>query len=208
MATATSAGQAGGGETVSASSIFGTAVLKGLILYGAVLAFAGLYVFFIVEIVSVSGHAAPIGETPIVVAAALAGVLGSAFALAVGVPTKESETNGKLQEHLETTGLKPPVTTRAAMHPTGWERFLARLHRVLSLEPASVYAASWPRTFGVWTYALIATAVAVTFIFKETETPEAVKALAVAFGGYVIALVRSEYGLPASEAEEGGGEGR
>lgn len=67
--------------------------------------------------------------------------------------------------------------------------------RVLSLEPASTEAASWPKTFGIWVYAVVGSAVAITYVVNQNETPGTIKALAVAFGGYVIALVTAAYGM-------------
>ena len=66
---------------------------------------------------------------------------------------------------------------------------------MFSLEPADPTRASWPKTFGIWLYAFVATAVALTYILNQTETPATIKALAVAFAGYVIALVNSAYNL-------------
>jgi fructoselysine-6-P-deglycase FrlB-like protein len=42
-------------------------------------------------------------------------------------------------------------------------------------------------------YAVVASAVAITYVLNQGETPDSIKALAVAFGGYVIALVNAAY---------------
>jgi hypothetical protein len=109
-------------------------------------------------------------------------VLGSAFALTVGVPTTDNGTNQDLFN---------------ALHAVEQERLLRRswvkLRQVLSLEPAATNQASWPLTAGIWVYALVATAVAITYAVNQNETPDSVRALAVAFGGYVIALVTAAY---------------
>jgi hypothetical protein len=113
-------------------------------------------------------------------AAALAGVLGSAFALEIGTKTPGSSTNSNLSEAIE----------RAE---TSKQRVAARIRQILSLEPKSTRAASWPKTFGIWVYAIVASAVAVTYVLNQNQTPGTIKALAVAFGGYVIALVTAAY---------------
>jgi hypothetical protein len=46
-----------------------------------------------------------------------------------------------------------------------------------------VDSASWPKTFGIWVYAVIAFAVAVTYVLNQDSTPPAIRAIAVAFGG-------------------------
>lgn len=48
-------------------------------------------------------------------------------------------------------------------------------------------------TFGIWAYALVGGAV--TYFLNQGETPAEIKALAVAFAGYVLALVTTAYGL-------------
>ena len=181
-------GGGGGGANgpLSTGQIAGLSVLKGLILYAAVLAFAALYVYFIVRIAQAKNGVAPSFDGTLVsAAAALAGVLGSAFALEIGTPTDAKGTN---------TGL-----SRALARPaTRWRsKALAQLWRVLSLEPSDTQSASWPKTFGIWAYALVGSAVAIAYVCNQNETPGTIKALAVAFGGYVITLVTTAYGIKA-----------
>ncbi|HTX46677.1 MAG TPA: hypothetical protein VMD48_10375 [Solirubrobacteraceae bacterium] len=155
--------------------------LRGLIVYGAVLAFAGLFIDFMVVISSAKPGTKPsIDATLISAAAALAGVLGSAFALKVGVPPSPATINRKLAAHLS-----DPSRNKAA----------ARIRQALSLEPSASNDVSWPLTFGIWVYAIVATATLVVYVLNQNETPSSVKALAVAFGGYVIALLNMAYGL-------------
>jgi hypothetical protein len=71
----------------------------------------------------------------------------------------------------------------------------AGIRRALSLEPSDPSSKSWPLTFGMWAYAAVASAVVVVYILNQNETPGAVKALAVTFGGYVIALINMAYGM-------------
>jgi hypothetical protein len=160
--------------------IAGLSVLKGLILYGAVLSFAGLYIYFIVKIFAAGKGAPNLDSALVTAAAALAGVLGSAFALQVGTSTDVTDTNAEL------LSAKTDHTK---------SNFLTVIRQVLSLEPSDVNSPSWPKTFGIWVYAFIGTAVAITFVCRQSETPGTIKALAVAFGGYVITLVTTAYGI-------------
>ena len=166
----------------SSGTIAAVPVLKGLILYAAIFTFAGLSVYFIIRILGATSAKPPSFDgTLLGAAAALAGVLGSAFALEIGTPTDPSATNPELKralDHADTPGA----------HIT------ARLRLFLSLEPSGTDTASWPKSIGIWAYAVVASAVAITYVTHQSETPSAVKALAVAFAGYVLALVRSAYG--------------
>ncbi len=175
---------AGAGQAPQ-DAIAGTSTLRGLMLYGAILAFAALYVYFIIEILSAGAHKPPNFDGAMIsAAAALAGVLGSAFALKVGVvPT---HVNDALRQHLAAT----PAGTGAKVNRL--------IHQALSLDPGDKESNSWPLTFGIWVYAIVASAVAITYIFNQSETPGPVKALAVTFAGYVLALINAAYGLSKS----------
>ena len=171
-------------------SIAGVPALKGLILYGAVLTFAGLYAYFIARILAAApGKPPDLDAAMVSAAAALAGVLGSAFALEVGTPRDESKTN-------------PDLATALDEAQTNTDRVTARIRQILSLESSSTETASWPKTFGIWVYAVVAAAVAVTYVLNQSETPATIKALAVAFGGYVIALITNAYNLSKQPANE------
>jgi hypothetical protein len=165
--------------------IGGMSALRGLMLYGAILTFAGLYAYFMV-VISTSRHGVKpsIDATLISAAAALSGVLGSAFALKIGVAPSAALVNRELATHRQKaadSGVLLKIT--------------AVIRNALSLEPSGVNAKSWPLTFGIWAYAAVASAVVVVYILNQNETPGTVKALAVTFGGYVIALVNLAYGL-------------
>jgi hypothetical protein len=162
-----------------ASKIAGLSVLKGLMLYGAILTFGGLYAYFIVEIFSAKSAPPRFDATMVSAAAALAGVLGSAFALEVGTTSDQSTTNAALNHELE--------------RASGKQLALARVWQTLSLDASNPQSASWPKTFGIWAYAVVASAVAFTYVLNPNQTPQTIKALAIAFGGYVIALVTAAY---------------
>jgi hypothetical protein len=173
-----------------ASRIAGLSILKGLLLYGATLAFAGLYAYFIYRIANAPTNKPPnLDSAMVATAAALAGVLGSAFALVTG--TSSPVVNPGLKQVLPTLD-DPNATTPA--------KALVRARRVLSFEPGDTNQASWPLTFGIWAYAVIAAGVAAAYILNRGETPPDVKALAIAFAGYVLALVNAAYGLATKAA--------
>ena len=162
-----------------APKIGGLSVLKGLTLYGAILTFGGLYAYFIVEIFSAKSAPPRFDAVMVSTAAALAGVLGSAFALEVGTTSDQSTTNTALNHELK--------------RASGKQLALARVWQTLSLDASNPQSASWPKTFGIWAYAMVASAVAITYVLNPNQTPQSIKALAVAFGGYVIALVTAAY---------------
>ncbi len=117
-----------------APRIAGLSTLKGLVLYGAIVTFAGLYVDFIVQITTARTGTAPKLDASLVsAAAALAGVLGSAFALEIGTTTPESSTNTHLSQAID------QATTRK-------QKTAAKIWQLLSLEPKSTTSASWPKT--------------------------------------------------------------
>ena len=171
------------GGPPTASRIAGISTLKGLVLYGATFTFAGLYIYFIVKISDAAAGRHPTPDTALIsAAAALAGVLGSAFALEVGTTSDTTATNTALDAQV-----------KAANGAGMVKKALARIWQALSLDPRNVNSSSWPKTFGIWVYAIVASAVAITYVLNQNETPDSIKALAVAFGGYVIALVTAAY---------------
>ena len=164
--------------------IAGTSALRGLIVYGGVLAFAALYIDFAV-VISRAAHAAPtIDATLVDAAAALAGILGSAFAIRIGNPANQAVINQSLATHL-TKAQSEDAKKRT--------KLLAYLHRAVSLEVGKRGATSWPITFGLWVYAAVGSMLVVVYVLNESQTPGAVKALAVTFAGYVLALLTSAF---------------
>src|SRR5581483_10923225 len=157
----------------NSDQVGGMSTLRGLIVYGAVFAFAGLFIDFMVLISATKSGVKPaIDATLISAAAALSGVLGSAFALKIGVSPSPAAVNRKLAAHLKDTSRS---------------QVAARIRRALSLEPSTTADSSWPLTIGIWVYAIVAAATVVVYILNQNETPGSVKALAVTFAGYVLA---------------------
>ena len=173
-AAAQGRGQGSGTEVNSGDSgdgIAGMSALRGLIVYTAVLAFAGLYIDFIVLISRAQpNHVPTIDSAKITAAAALAGVLGSAFALRVGNPTAQL-INVNLHNAL--TDVNNPKTKT----PTR-KKLSVYVHRALSLETSHPNRKSWPITVGIWLYAVVGSAVAITYALNKQETPASIKALA------------------------------
>ena len=108
------------------------------------------------EIWSADGNKPPkFDDALLSVAGALAGVLGSGFALALGVKKPDD--------------VAPPSGRFAS----------------LKKKTAGI---SVPVTFGIWAYAIIGAAAAVTVITNLGESPEVLKALASVFAGYILAF--------------------
>ena len=185
-AAAVAATSSSSSNSTIATRIAGLPILKGAVLYGATLTFAAFYAYFIYGIFTATKASPATFSTSMVsAAAALAGVLGSAFALAIGVPTSEDATNPGL-EHAR----KHARTTHGRI-----DNLVVNLRRILSIDPPTTKTASWPMTFGIWMYAIVATAVAITYVLNQSTTPPTIRTLAIAFGGYAIALVTAAYGL-------------
>jgi hypothetical protein len=174
-------GQAQQPADAANDQIGGMSTMRGLIVYGAVLVFAGLFIDFMVLISRAHAGVKPsINGTLISAAAALSGVLGSAFALKIGIAPSPANVNQSLSNHLN-----DPSRSQIA----------AQIRRALSLEPSATTDKSWPLTVGIWVYGIVASATVVVYILNQNETPSSVKALAVTFGGYVLALLNMAYGL-------------
>jgi hypothetical protein len=148
----------------------GVRLLKALIVFALVVAFAGLYSFFMVRI-----WQQPHGQTPkfdnglVSVAGVLAGILGGGFALALGVAKPAGEP-------------PPSKLGQAAAKLPGGD------HATLTRSLDALTWMSFPVTVGIWTYAVIGAAAAATTVLNTEETPNVVKALASVFGGYIFAV--------------------
>lgn len=151
----------------------------------------GFYAYFMEQIASAPGGKPPAFSAAMVTAAAaLAGILGSAFALVIGAPT--TITNEGLQQTI--ADAQDPSTEKHVQRRGLW------LWKLLSLEPGGTTRASRPLTFGIWAYATVGSAVAIVYFLNQSETPDSIKALATAFAGYVVALMTAAYGLATKAA--------
>jgi hypothetical protein len=145
------------------SIVGGMRTLRELLVLGLVAAFVVVYGDFIIDIWNARRN----GEQPprfndglVTFAGALAGILGSAFAVALGIAKGDQE---------------PPAQGRLA----GARRRFAGL--------------SVSVTFGIWAYAIVGAAAAVTALVNLDETPDPIKALSSVFVGYLLALASTAF---------------
>jgi hypothetical protein len=140
----------------------GMNTLRELLVFGFVAAFIVIYGDFVWDIwqARIDGKPAPkFNDGVVSFAGALAGVLGSAFALALG------------------------VEKRAQPSPTGFMASVRKRFLGLSISI----------TFGIWAYALVGAAAAVTSFVNLEETPDPIKALSSVFVGYILALASTAF---------------
>jgi hypothetical protein len=186
-----------------AETIAGVSVLRGVLTYATVALFAVIYGYFIIEIFegTLDQRSLEYG-TLVEVAAILAGLLGSAFALQWGLPPRAIRINPGLSRQLAATrrasiaegsGAATAAgigTAAGAQASTG----ALRLRQLLSLEPASASTPSPPLVIGMAVYVIVGVASVVTYLTEKAHTPEAVKALAVVFIAYLVVLVARGFG--------------
>lgn len=142
------------------SIVGGLATLRELLVLGFVAAFVVVYGDFILDIWDAEKGRPPHFDTGLVtLAGSLAGVLGSAFAVALGVAKPDAQA------------------------PQG--RLAGARARLAGL--------SISVTVGIWAYAIVGAAAAITSIFNVDETPETVKALSSVFVGYILALASTAF---------------
>jgi hypothetical protein len=101
--------------------------------------------------------------------------------------------NTSLKQHIDRE-TKKAAKTNAKLNMT----FALFLHKALSVEAGGKKDKSWPLTFGIWAYAIVGSAVALTYVFNQGHTPDAIKALAVTFAGYILALIHNAFGSSSS----------
>jgi hypothetical protein len=129
------------------------------------LAFVGLYVYFFIEIWGVDGNVPPDLDKQLVYAASLVGgVLGTFFAIALGVQRKDPDTDQKK------LNLGPTLVGEGGKVSV----ILANTALIL--------------------YTLVGVAAVVTAFAKSTQSPDAIKALAATFGGYAFAVFAGAFG--------------
>jgi hypothetical protein len=146
------------GDTI----VGGMRTLRELLVFGFVIAFVAVYSDFIWDIwrARVDDSTPPrFNDGLVTLAGALAGVLGSAFAIALGIA-------------------KPAVD-----EATG--RLAGVRNRFGGLSVAI--------TFGIWAYAIVGAAAAVTAVVNLDETPDPIKALSSVFVGYILAVASTAF---------------
>ena len=177
---------AGGGTAPpDVSRIAGLPILKGLLLYGATATFVAIHLYFVIEIWGATRRSAALQRR------APQGRRRTGRRARVGLRTVRRSTDAS-------AGRQPaPRAGRDHEQPEGQEPLRSSasisIRKFLSLEPPNKDSASWPLTGGIWAYACVAGAVAVTYAMNANETPADLRTIAVAFGGYVIALVTAAF---------------
>jgi hypothetical protein len=145
----------------------GVPALKALLLWGAFGTYAGIWIWFFVEIWNASNGSAPhLNAQAIYAVSVLGGTLGTFFSVALGIERKDSRT--------DVTELRPGAT-------------------LLQVEPGTKTVGTALATAAVWGYALIGTFALVTVLVHPGESPAQVKALASAFGAVVVALFAAAF---------------
>src|SRR3954471_21961158 len=133
----------------------GTNAMRFVLLIGGLLAFVGLYGYFIYEIWDAAGKKPPkLDKQLVYIASALGGILGTFFAVALGVQRKDSDIN---QQELK---LGPTLVGE-------------------SKQVSDVLA-----TAALWAYFAVGVAAGATALLKTVQTPDSIKAIAATFGGY------------------------
>jgi hypothetical protein len=145
----------------------GVNAIKLFLLLGGLLAFVGLYGYFIVDIWGASGKKPPkIDKQLVYIASALGGVLGTFFAVALGVQRKDPATDA--------SSLK--------LGPT--------------LVGESKTVSDGLATAALWAYTIVGIVAAGTALIKTVQTPDAIKAVAATFGGYALAVFSAAFAPP------------
>jgi hypothetical protein len=147
----------------------GVGAIRLLFLVGGLVAFAGLYIYFFVEIWTVDGKKPPaIDKQLVYVASVLGGVLGTFFAVALGIQRKDPDT-----DH-----------TKLSLGPT----LLGTTGRGTAIATAAL-----------WIYFGVGLGAGVTAIFRSVQSPDSIKALASVFGGYGLAVFSAAFSANPSQ---------
>jgi hypothetical protein len=156
----------------------GIKLLKFLILWGAVLLFLGLWIWFFWDIWTNDATPVPLNQKALYVASTIGGILGTFFAVAMGVERKDPEKNA----------------SRLAPGPT------------LLGTPGSAQNGITDNlaTAAVWAYALVGVGAIVTVFIRSAQSPGAVETLASAFGGFLLAIVTAAF-APGQTTQPNGG---
>jgi len=134
-------------------------VLTLLLVVLAVGLFAGLWSYFLW--LTLRASTAPPALDPLVVGVAttLAGILGAAFAIALGIDTSEDPEEG----------VRGPIDAASVLTGESWAEYVT--------------------SASILVYFLVSVAVLVVWLFRRTLAPEPVKNLALIFVGYAISVL-------------------
>jgi hypothetical protein len=141
-------------------------------LIGCLLVFAGLYVYFIIKVWTADGDQVPDLDNQLIYAAsALGGILGTFFAVSLGIQRNDPSTDQ------------------------------SKLHLGPTLVGVDAGLAPILATVALWTYAAVGVAAGATAIFQAAQTPDPIKAIAATFGGYALAVFGAAFASPAGGGE-------
>jgi hypothetical protein len=145
----------------------GVKLLRFFILWGAVLVFVALWIWFFWVIWRNDATPVDLNQKALYVASVLGGILGTFFGVAMGVERKDPAKDA--------SNVAPGSTllgTRTLDHK-GVTDTLA--------------------TVAVWAYALVGILAIVTVFVRSAQCPGAVETLATAFGGFLLAIVGAAF---------------
>lgn len=152
---------------IMANRIGGIKLLRFLILWGAVLLFVALWIWFFWDIWGHDAKPVHLNAKALYVSSVIGGILGTFFGIAMGVERKDATKDAKK--------IAPGSTLLGTPSPE--ERGLTD-----SLATAAV-----------WAYALVGLAAIVTVFVRSAQSPGAVETLASAFGGFLLAIVAAAF---------------
>lgn len=151
------------------TGVAGVPYLRTAILWLFILAFIAVYAYLGYEIWTADAGTEPsVSEKLLGAAAALAGTLGTGFALALGI-----KKNDELRD--------------------GSNRTLGSQGNS-ALLPGIGAGNSWPLTCGVYVYFVVGLAALLTYFVHTDETPATVKGLALAMSGYIVTVASNAFG--------------
>lgn len=145
----------------------GVKVLKLLILWGSVGVFIGLWLWFFNDIWTIDKQPVSLNQKALYVASAIGGVLGTFFAVSMGVERRDPQKNAMK--------LAPGSTLLGTPSPQ---------EKGISDSLATV---------AVWGYGLVGIGAVITLFVHSAESPGAVETLATVFGGYLLAIITAAF---------------
>ena len=153
------------GEPVADAQPNAMGPLREALIALAVLAFFVIWAILLIDVWSAkSGKPPDLDDVLVGAGAALAGVVGAGFALAMGLEKKKPP-----DESLAVTAIALPRLDKEETR-------------------------SWILTIGIYGYAAVSALAVITWLANRGETPEEIQTLAIGFAGYVLALATSAFG--------------
>ena len=143
----------------------GVPALKATLLAGAVGTYAGLWVWFFIDIWKATNGAPNLSSQAVYAVSVLGGILGTFFGVALGIQRKDG-TRGADTNKLQ----------------------LGRTLLQLDPEPKQRRLDSALATLAVWVYAVMGAFALLTILVHPGETPSSVSTMGAAFGTLVVAL--------------------